>query len=269
MRVQLNAQPAEPLLMGQSPSQGWLVTEDHVDMTRPAKPVRVLQFSAEPQSISIDAAKTALLIVDMQNDFCTEGGWLHSRGIDISPNRKPIAPLRKLIAACHAGQVPVVWVNWGVRKDLLNIAPSLIHAHNPRGNETTLGQPVTGTRSEVIAKGSWGAEVVDEINPGAADHQITKHRFSAFWDCETDAVLRNLGVKTLLIAGVNMDQCVMTTLEDASFLGYDTVLLEDCTATTSPPFCVEAVLYNVKLLFGFVTKSDAVIDALATAGAAR
>lgn len=253
----------EAVLMGQDASQGWLVTENHVDMSRPAKPLRLLHLDAEPQSVTIDANKSALLIVDMQNDFCTEGGWMHSRGIDVSPNRKPIEPLKSLIGKCREADIPVVWVNWGVRKDLLNIAPSLQHAHNPHGNETNLAQPVPRTRSEVIAKGSWGAEVVDEINPGDGDYQITKHRFSAFWDCETDAVLRNLGVKTLLVAGVNMDQCVMTTLEDATFLGYDTILLEDCTATTSPDYCVQSVLYNVKLLFGFVAKSDAVHDALA------
>jgi nicotinamidase-related amidase len=59
-----------------------------------------------------------------------------------------------------------------------------------------------------------------------------------------------------------MDQCVMTTLEDASFLGYDTILVEDGTATTSPAYCVQSVLYNVKLLFGFVTRSDALLMAL-------
>jgi nicotinamidase-related amidase len=156
-------------------------------------------------------------------------------------------------------------VNWGVRKDLLNISPSLQHAHNPRGDEPGIAQPVPGTRSEVIAAGSWGAAVVDEINPGTQDVQITKHRFSAFWDTETDAVLRNLGIKTLFIGGVNMDQCVMTTLEDASFLGYDTILIEDGTATTSPDYCVKAVLYNVKLLFGFVTQSATILKALAAA----
>ena len=104
--------------------------------------------------------------------------------------------------------------------------------------------------------------MVDEINPGEQDVQIIKHRFSAFWDTETDAVLRNMGIKTLFIGGVNMDQCVMTTLEDASFLGYDTILVEDATATTSPDFCVQAVLYNVKLLFGFVTRSAAILKSL-------
>jgi nicotinamidase-related amidase len=270
MTAEPQSRPETPLLMGRDASQGWLVSKTHVDMSRPARPLRPLHIAAEPQSITIDANKTALLIVDMQNDFCSEGGWMHSRGIDISPNRKPIEPLKRMIEASRSAYIPVVWVNWGVRKDLLNISPSLQHAHNPHADAVNLASPVPGTRSEVIAKGSWGAEVVDEIHPGTADHQITKHRFSAFWDCETDAVLRNLGVRTLLIAGVNMDQCVMTTLEDATFLGYNAVLLEDCTATTSPHYCVQSVLYNVKLLFGFVAGSDAVLGSLADAeGGAR
>jgi nicotinamidase-related amidase len=248
--------------MGAAPGQSWLVTPDTVDMTRRAPPVRPLAIAAEPQNVVVDARKCALLIVDMQNDFCCTGGWLASRGIDISPNRKPIEPIRNLVAAFRREQLPVIWVNWGVRKDLLNIHPSLRHAHSPRGDEPGLAEPVPGTRSEVISRGSWGAEVVDEINPGTKDIQIVKHRFSAFWDTETDSVLRNLGVKTLLIGGVNMDQCVMTTLEDASFLGYDTILIEDATATTSPDYCVQAVLYNVKLLFGFVAQSTAVLSAL-------
>ena len=255
----------EPVVMGAVPSQSWRVTPDVVDMTRPAPPPHPLTMAAEPQNIVVDASKSALLIVDMQNDFCTVGGWMDSRGIDISPNRKPIGPLRSLVDAFRAARLPVVWVNWGVRKDLLNISPSLRHAHNPSGGEVGLCEPVPGTRSEVIKAGSWGAQVVDELNPGEMDIQITKHRFSAFWDTDTDAVLRNLGVKSLFVGGVNMDQCVMTTLEDASFLGYDTILIEDGTATTSPDYCVQSVLYNVKLLFGFVTRSEAILSALAAA----
>ena len=263
--MNVTAKPkAMPVEMGAVPSQAWQVTPDAVDMTRPAPPLRPLTIDAEPQNIVVDAAKSALLIVDMQNDFCSKGGWLDSRGIDISPNRKPIGPLSALIDAFRKNKLPVIWVNWGVRKDLLNISPSLRHAHNPKGDEPGVGQPVPGTRSEVIRVGSWGAQVVDEINPGDHDIQITKHRFSAFWDTETDAILRNLGIKTLFIGGVNMDQCVMTTLEDASFLGYDTILIGDATATTSPDFCVQAVLYNVKLLFGFVARSAALLAALAS-----
>ena len=263
--MNVTAKPIKPVEMGATPGQSWLVTPEAVDMTRPAPAVRPLSIEAEPQRIVVDAAKSALLIVDMQNDFCTEDGWLHSRGIDVSPNRRPIKPLQSLIAIFREKSLPVIWVNWGVRKDLLNISPSLRHAHNPKGDEPGLAQPVPGTRSEVIKFGSWGARVVDEIDPGERDIQIVKHRFSAFWDTETDAVLRNLGVKTLFIGGVNMDQCVMTTLEDASFLGYDTILIEDASATTSPDYCVQAVLYNVKLLFGFVIRSAALLAALSGA----
>ena len=138
--------PAVPVEMGTSPSQSWKVTPDAVDMTRPSPAVRPLAISAEPQNITVDAAKSALLVVDMQNDFCTKGGWLDSRGIDITPNRKPIQPLAALIETFRKKQIPVVWVNWGVRKDLLNISPSLRHAHNPRGDEPGIAQPGAGER---------------------------------------------------------------------------------------------------------------------------
>lgn len=248
--------------MGATPAQSWQVDAAGVDMTRAAPPVRPLRIAAEPVRITIDANKTAMLVVDMQNDFCSKGGWMDSRGIDITPNRAPIAPLARLVPKLRAAHIPVVWLNWGVRKDLLNISPSVLHAHNPDGAGIDLGSPVPGTRSEVLRYGSWGAEVVDEINAKGGDIQVTKHRFSGFWDTDLDAILRNLGVKTLLIGGVNLDQCVMTTLEDASFLGYDVVLVEDCAATTSPDFCTKATLYNIKLLFGFVARSEHVLAAL-------
>ena len=95
--MNVTAKPASPVEMGTNPGQSWMVTPETVDMTRPAPPVRPLAMAAEPQNITVDAAKSALLIVDMQNDFCTRGGWLDSRGIDVSPNRKPIQPLASLI----------------------------------------------------------------------------------------------------------------------------------------------------------------------------
>ena len=84
---------------------------------------------------------------------------------------------------------------------------------------------------------------------------------SGFWDTELDSILRNLGVSTLLFAGVNVDQCVLCTLQDANFLGYDCILVSDCSATTSPSYCLEATLYNVQC-FGFVTTSDHLLNGL-------
>jgi nicotinamidase-related amidase len=165
------------------------------------------------------------------------------------------------VPALRAQGVPIVWLNWGVRRDLLNIHPSLLHAHTQDGAGAGLGEQIPGG-AEILLKGSWGAQIVDELNPGEQDIHVTKHRFSGFWDTELDSILRNMGLTTLFFAGVNADQCVMTTLEDASFLGYDVLMLRDCVGTTSPPFCMQATEYNVKLLYGFMTDSGALLSGL-------
>jgi nicotinamidase-related amidase len=256
---------SERKAMGSHPANRWYVSQDTVDLSRAdPRPVRSIQVAAEPQNVVLDANRTALIVVDMQNDFCAAGGYLDYRGVDYRADRKPIEPLRRLVPFLREQRVPVVWLNWGVRADLLNISPSLLHAHTQDGSGAGLGERIPGG-AEILRKGSWGARVVEEIDPGERDIHVTKHRFSGFWDTELDSILRNMGLTTLLFAGVNADQCVMTTLQDASFLGYDVLMLDDCVATTSPDYCMEATRYNVKLLFGFMTTSQALIDGLGPA----
>lgn len=248
--------------MGSCAANRWRVSAGMVDLSRAERrAVCAVALAAEPQSVVIDANRSALVVVDMQNDFCSKGGYLDYRGIDITPDRAPIAPLQALVPVLRAQGVPIVWLNWGVRRDLLNIHPSLLHAHTHDGSGAGLGEAIPGG-AEILVKGSWGAQIVDELNPGEQDIHVTKHRFSGFWDTELDSILRNLGVSTLLFAGVNADQCVMTTLEDASFLGYDVLMLRDCVGTTSPAYCMQATEYNVKLLFGFMTDSTALLAGL-------
>jgi len=224
-------------------------------LVREARLQLPVAFPAAPQSLRIDAKRTALIVIDMQNDFCCEGGWLAHIGVDIKPARLPIEPLRALLPKVRAHGMPVLWVNWGNRPDQLNLSPSLLHVYKPTGLGTGLGDEVAGTGSRVLEKGSWGASIVDELAPHASDIHVDKYRMSGFWDTPLDSILRNLGVTTLLFAGVNADQCVLCTLQDANFLGYDCVLLEDCSGTTSPEFCMQATLYNVKQCFGFVARS--------------
>ena len=84
-----------------------------------------------------------------------------------------------------------------------------------------------------------------QLHQEPGDIHVSKHRISGFWDTPLDAILKNLDVTTLFFAGVNADHCVLGTLMDANFHGYDTVMLEDCVATTSPDFCMQATLHNV------------------------
>lgn len=125
-----------------------------------------------------------------------------------------------------------------------------------------LGDPLPSNGAKVLMKGNWAAAVVDELEQLPADICIDKYRMSGFWDTPLDSILRNLGRTTLFFTGVNADQCVMATLQDANFLGYDCILIKDCTATTSPEYCWLATLYNVKQCFGFVTDSKEILKAI-------
>jgi nicotinamidase-related amidase len=248
-------------MLGVSPN-AWAVSHALADITRPPKPPQPLILQTETKTLRIDLAKAAILVIDMQNDFCHPDGWLAHIDVDITNARKPIEPLITLLPALRSVDVPVVWVNWGNRPDLLNISAGLHHVYNPTGEGVGLGDPLPSNGARVLMAGSWAAAVVDELEQAEQDIQIDKYRMSGFWDTPLDSILRNLGRTTVFFAGVNADQCVMTTLCDANFLGYDCVLVKDCTATTSPEYCWLATLYNVKQCFGFVTDSVNILNAL-------
>lgn len=244
------------------PPNAWAVNEAIADITRPPLPPVLITLTTETKTLRIDLAKAAILVIDMQNDFCHPDGWLAHIGVDVAPAREPIEPLKTILPQLRAVNVPVVWVNWGNRPDLLNISAGVRHVYNPTGEGVGLGDPLPTRGTPVLEKGSWAAAVVDELEQKPEDILVDKYRMSGFWDTPLDSILHNLGKTTLLFAGVNVDQCVMATLQDANFLGYDCILLKDCAATTSPEYCLKATLYNVKQCFGFVTDSLSILDAV-------
>ena len=259
-----NTPPAGAL--GRSPQTRWLATADAVDMAVAPPAPRPLHVLAEPQNVVIDLHRTAIVVIDLQNDFCTQGGWVDHIGGDYAADRAAIAPLQALLPALRASGVPVIWVNWGNRPDLANMPPSQIHLYKNSGSGIGLGDPLPNGRGNVLEKDSWAAAVVDELAPLPGDICVDKHRISGFWDTPLDSILRNLGIRSILFAGCNTDQCVLHTLTDANFLGYGCVMLTDCCATSSPAFCTEATVWNVKKCFGFVTDSIRVLQALALPG---
>ncbi len=251
----------DALPLGPSRANRWQVSKGRVDMIRPRPEPRPLGVTDQGREIVFDLNRTAIIVVDMQNDFCHPDGWLASIGVDVSPARAPIEPLQRLLPGLREAEVPVIWLNWGNRVDKANLPPSTLHVYKPTGRETGIGDPLLNG-ANVLEKGSWAAAVVDELEIAGTDISVDKFRMSGFQDTELDSVLRNLGVSTVLFAGVNADQCVLCTLQDANFLGYDCILVEDCSATTSPQFCMEATLYNTRQCFGFVCSSDEILAGL-------
>lgn len=245
-----------------TPPNAWAVNAEIADITRPPLTPQLINLPTETKKLRLDLAKSAILVIDMQNDFCHSDGWLAHIGVDVTPARTPINPLQTLLPTLRSLNIPVVWINWGNRPDLLNISAGLRHVYNPTGDGVGLGDPLPKNNAPVLTKGSWAAAVVDELEQKPEDIQVDKYRMSGFWDTPLESILRNLGKTTLFFAGVNIDQCVMATLQDANFLGYDCILVKDCAATTSPDYCLKATLYNINQCFGFVTDSLSMIEAI-------
>ena len=239
----------------------WGVSKEMVSLVRPPSKSLVIEVPATPQRLELDLNRCVMIVVDMQNDFCSNGGWLSSIGVDTSPLRSVIKPIRVVSQRLRSFGVPIVWLNWGNRLDRANLPPGVLHVYNPDGVSVGIGDKLPGGTSRVLEAGSWSAEIVGGLDPGPSDILVDKYRMSGFNDTPLDGILRNLGATTLIFAGVNVDQCVFATLIDGACLGYDVVLLSDCSATTSPSFCVEATHYNVAQCFGFVARSDDLIVA--------
>lgn len=247
--------------LGVAPN-AWAVDEKIADITRPPLKPEPVTLATATKTLRLDLAKAAILVIDMQNDFCHPDGWLAHIGVDVTPARTPINPLKNVLPKLRSANLPVIWINWGNRPDLMNISAGARHVYNPTGDGVGLGDPLPANGAPVLMAGSWAAAVVDELEQKPEDIRVDKYRMSGFWDTPLDSILRNLGRTTLFFAGVNADQCVMATLQDANFLGYDCILVTDCSATTSPEYCWQATLYNINQCFGFVTDSQAIVEAI-------
>ncbi len=254
------------LRFGPAAHNAWTWSPEGVSLVREARTPRPVRLATQDDMVEIDVLRSALIVIDMQNDFCHPEGWFGQKGVSVKATRKPIPVLTDLLPAWrHAGGT-VLWLNWGVRADTLNLSP-LVQFKASRPDAS--GQPGVGygevsplDHGPSVVQGEWGAQVVDELAVAPTDITVFKHRLSGFWDNELDSILRQQGITTLLFAGVNTDRCVFSTLQDAAFLGYDCVLLKDACSTPSPPYVTRAIHFLVEKLHGFVASADSLIPAL-------
>jgi ureidoacrylate peracid hydrolase len=186
-------------------------------------------------------AHTALLVVDMQNDFCAEGGYIHrTRNADMSESPALAQRITSLIDAARARGAVIVWIR-------ANYEPRFLSAQAILKRERYPGLIC-------CAEGSWGWEFF-RVDPQPEDIVIEKHSFSAFYGTELDRLLRFRGIKTLIMTGVATNTCVESTLRDGFFLGYYIVLVEDC-CTSAARHLHNATIENVRANFGDAVSAE-------------
>ena len=229
---------------------------------------RPVKIDAKPEPITIDSAKTAVIVVDMQNDFGTKGGLFDHAGYDISIIQKAIGPTATVLASARHAGLRIIYLKMGFHPDLSNLgsegSPNRMR-HLRAGAGKTVHAP-NGTESRILIRDSWNTEIVPELKPQTGDIVIYKHRFSGFYQTDLDAILKQLGVKYLIVTGCTTSVCVESTIRDAMFRDYVCVLLADCTGEVVgcdlPRSNHEASLFVIQQRFGWVSASDEFIKAL-------
>lgn len=190
----------------------------------------------------ISNSDTALLIIDMINEFCSPNGWADANGLDYSYCQDCIPQIQEAQQYAAQNNIPVFWVNWGI-KDITALPKNQFYLWKKKPSDV-------GLEAGHFQSGSEGVQIIEELSKAPNDILIEKERISGFFNTNLDAELKKRGIKKLLLAGVNTDQCVLETMVDGNFLGYECILLKDCCATNSPPYCEQAAIYNANECYG-------------------
>ena len=230
---------------------------------------RVVSFPGKPQPISIDIRRSAVLVIDMQNEFGSEGGMFDRAGIDISIIKRAIAPTAAVLDAARKNGVPVIYLKMQHRPDMADMgredSPHRIkHGFFGVGENNVAPD---GSPNRVLIDGYWGTEIVQELSPKPEDLIVPKHRYSGFFETELDSILRGRETRHLIVTGCTTSVCVESTIRDAMFRDYQCCLLADCTGEPighgNSRGNHEASLLTIELLFGCVSESKHFIEALA------
>lgn len=239
-----------------SSADRWYLTDDYVHLSPHHNEGRLLKWNTELSPIVDDPKRGALVIIDMVNDFCSPGGWTDISGLDYKKCREAIPGIQNALKTAREMDMWIVWINWQNRQDLRNLGAPTLYSFKHKPSQKGIGED--SEHGKILTADSWGATIVEELRELEEDDDIhvDKVRMSGFYGTHLDQVLRTQGINTLYFTGVNIDQCVTTTMEDAYFRDYNAVLLSDAATTSSPDFCKEAVLHNAKHCWGFVMNTE-------------
>jgi ureidoacrylate peracid hydrolase len=218
----------------------------------------------EPEPLEIDLRRTAVVVIDMTNAFVRKGAFFDLRGVDVSRCEKTIEPCKKVITSARNNGCPIIYIAHRYSLDLSDAggpgslnwyksSPMRMYRQNPE------------LKDKLFFRGTWGAEIIDELKPEKGDIVIDKPRYSSFAGTNLDMTLRSYNIKYSVFIGIATNGCVEASIRDAYNLDYWSILIPDACANTGPAYTQETTIWNVKLTLGWVVNSQEFVKALEAA----
>lgn len=237
-----------------------MVKETKTGVQAPTVAPGPVLLQAEPEPLQIDRQRTAVIVIDMQNAFVSKGGFFDLVGYDIAPGQRTIEPIKKITAAVRSKGGKVLYTIAAFDSDF----------HESGGPDSPWSRKLTAKtylehpewRDKFPVRGTWGVDIIEELQPLEGDIKLKKPRYSAFFGTNLDTILKTYSVKYLVFVGVATNICVEATLRDAFYLGYHCILVSDATASSGPSFTQQATIFNVRSCYGWVTTTENIINAI-------
>ncbi|WP_222837461.1 isochorismatase family cysteine hydrolase [Marinobacter sp. F3R11] len=205
----------------------------------------------------------ALIVIDMQKDFCAPGGYIDSQGVDLTPARATIEPIQRVLAAFRRlPEALVIHTREGHRPELVDLPAN----KQWRSEQVCPGIGNAGPLGRILVRGEPGWEIIPELAPAPGEIVIDKPGKGAFYATDLDHILRLRGITHLIVVGLTTDVCVHTTIRDANDRGLETLILRDCTAATETRHR-DATFTMTEMqggLFGATATSSQLLEALST-----
>ena len=213
---------------------------------------RIVTLPARPEPIRVAVDETAVVVIDMQNAYASQGGYLDLAGFDISGADRVIEQSAKVLETARAAGMPVIYFQNGWDADYIEAGgPGSPNFHKSNALKTMRARPEL--QGKLLARGGWDYELAEGLAPKPGDIRLHKTRYSGFFNSQLDSVLRARGIRNIIFVGIATNVCVETTLRDGFHLEYFGIMLEDATHQAGPEFLQKATVYNVETFFGWVS----------------
>ena len=211
-----------------------------------------LMLSASPEEFPLSASETALIVVDMQNAYASPGGYLDLAGFDVTGAKPVISAVAETIEISRKLGFTIVFFQngWDSAKQEAG-TPDSPNWWKSNALKTMRSQPELN--GKLITRGTWDYDLVDKLKPMPGDLVLGKPRYSGFAGTQLDAMLRARRIRNLVVVGVATNVCVESTIRDAYFLEYFSIMVKDATLQAGPPALQEATIYNIETFFGWTT----------------